>query len=146
MSMNCPGKASYFVKDGWGQTVARPGRVEGIAVSDILLDTGCTLMMVRSDLVGKNLIPGEAVTVLCAHGDTALYPLARVIINVEGIEMEVEAAVSDSLPVSVLLGTDTIQLGQLLRSNPQTVRSSGFEQALVTTRGQARWKAVEEQE
>ena len=44
--------------------------------------------MVRSDLVGKkNLIPGEAVTVLCAHGDTALYPQARVTINVEGIEV-----------------------------------------------------------
>ena len=109
--------------------------MEGTAVSDILVDTGCTRTMVRSDLVGKNLIPGEAVTVLCAHGNTALYPLARVTINVEGIEMEVEAAVSDSLPVSVLLGTDTAQLGQLLRSNPRTVRSSGFEQALVTTRG-----------
>ena len=147
MSMNCHEKASYFVKDGWGRTVARPWRVEVSAVSDILLDTGCTRTMVRSDLVGKkNLIPGEAVTVLCAHGDTALYPLARITINMEGIEMEVEAVVSDSLPVSVFLGTDTTQLGQLFRSNPRTVRSSGFEQALVTTRGQARREAEDEQE
>lgn len=114
--MNCPEKASYYVKDGWGRSVARAGRVEGTAVSDILLDTGCTCTMVQSDLVAKeNLIPGEAVTVLCAHGDTVLYPLARVTIDVEGIEMEVEAAVSQSLPVSVLLGTDNSPLGQLLQ-------------------------------
>ena len=84
--MNCPEKASYFVKDGWGRSVARAGRVEGAAVSDILLDTGCTRTMVRSDLVAEeNLLPGEAVTVLCAHGDTVLYPLARDTINVEGL-------------------------------------------------------------
>ena len=84
--MNCPEKASYFVKDGWGQSVARAGRVEGTAVLDILLDTGCTHTMVRSDLVAEeNLLPGEAVTVLCAHGDTVLYPLARDTINVEGL-------------------------------------------------------------
>ena len=147
MSMNYPEEARSFIKDGWGRMVARPGRAEGTAVSDILLDTGCTCTMVRSDLVGKkNLIPGEAVTVLCAHGDTAIYPLARVTINVEEIEMEMEAAVSDSLLVSVLLGTDTDHLGQLLRSKPRIVRSSGFEQAVVTTPGQARREAKEEQQ
>ena len=145
--MNCPEKARYFVKDGWGRSVARAGRVEGTEVSDILLDTGCTRTMVRSDLVAEeNLIPGEAVTVLCAHGDTVLYPLARVTIHVEGIEMEVKAAVSQSLPVSVLLGTDTAQLEQLLQSNPLALRTSSLEQALVTTRGQSRRQAEEERE
>ena len=42
--------------------------MEGTAVTDILLDTGCTCTMVQRDLV-----PGEAVMVLCPHGDTTLY-------------------------------------------------------------------------
>ena len=139
ISMNCPDKASYFCKDGWGRSVARVGRVEGTAVSDILLDTGCTCTMVRADLVPEeNLLPGEAATVLCAHGDTVLYPLARVRIDVEGVDMEVRAAVSESLPVSVLLGTDVPELGRLLHSNPLVVHTNGMDHALVTTRAQSK--------
>ena len=127
--------------------MARAGLVEGTAVSDILLDTGCTHTMVRRDLVpDDNLLPGEAVTVLCAHGDTAVYPLARVTIDVEGFKMEVKAAVSESLPVSTLLGTDAEQLGQLLQSNPLAVHTSGLEQALVSTGTQLRRQAEEERE
>ena len=103
--------------------------------------------MVRSDLVTEeNLIPGEAVTVLCAHGDMVLYPLARVTINMEGIETEVKAAVLQSLLVSVLLGTDTAQLEQLLQSNLLALHMSSLEKALVTTRGQSRQQAEEERE
>lgn len=51
--------------------------------------------------------------------------------------MEVEAAVSQSLPVSVLLGTDTTQLGQLLQTNPLAL-TSGLEQALVKSRRDGR--------
>ena len=60
--------------------------------------------------------------------------------------MEVKAAVSQSLLVSVLLGTDTAQLEQLLQSNPLALRTSSLEQALVTTRGQSRRQAEEERE
>ena len=147
VSMHCPERASYFCGDSRGQSVARAGLVEGTAVSDILLDTGCTRTMVRRDLIPEeNLLPGEAVTVVCAHGDTALYPLARVKIDVEGLKLEVKAAVSESLPVSALLGTDTTQLGQLLISNPLTIRTPGLEQALVSTRAQSRQQAEEERE
>ena len=74
-----PRKVQYYCKDGRGRSVAPAGLVEGTVVSDILLDTGCTSTIIRRDLVAEdNLLPGEAVTVLCAHGDTALYPLARV--------------------------------------------------------------------
>ena len=145
ISMNCPSKASYFCKDGWGRSVARVGQVEGTAVSDILLDTGCTRTMVRRDLVPEEcLLPGEAVTILCAHGDMALYPLAKVRIEVEGVGMEVKAAVSESLPVAALLRTDTPQLGKLLHTNPLAVHTKGMDHALVTTRAQAQQKAVEE--
>ena len=124
VSMHYPEKSSYNCKDGRGRSVAWAGLVEGTAVSDILLDTGCTRKMVRRGLVPEdNLLPGEAVTVLCAHGDTALYLLARVRIDVEGLKMEVKAAVSESLPVSALLGTDTVQLGQLLQYNPLAVHT-----------------------
>ena len=47
-----------------------------------------------------------------------LYPLAKVHMGVEGKTIEVEAAVSDRLPVGVLLGTDVSQLpGVLTQQN-----------------------------
>ena len=64
--------------------MARVGLVEGVVVSDILLDTGCSRTMVQSELVPEDrIIPGEAVTVKCAHGDTVLYPLAMVTLTLE---------------------------------------------------------------
>ena len=54
----------------------------------------------------RRLLEGEAVAVRCAHGDTVLYPLAEVAMEVDGVETRVRAAVSEKLPVSVLLGTD----------------------------------------
>jgi predicted aspartyl protease len=86
--------------------------VEGKEVGDILLDTGCSRTMVHRDLVrDEKQLEGEAVTICCAHGDVSLYPLAEVNLEFEGIQMRVKAAVSDSLPVSVLLGTDVPELG-----------------------------------
>jgi hypothetical protein len=49
---------------------------------------------------------GEAVAIHCAHGDTVLYPLAKISLEVEGRHIEVEATVSGTLPMSVLLGRD----------------------------------------
>lgn len=113
--------------------------MEGKEVSDILLDTGCSRTMVHRDLVpeGKQL-EGEAVTICCAHGDVSLYPLAEIDLKLEGVEVKVKAAVSDSLPVSVLLGTDVPELGRLLRSNPRTVHTTVGEALVVMTRAQAR--------
>ena len=50
------------------------------------------------------LLEGEAVAVRCTHGDTVLYPLAEVAMEVDGVETRVRAAISEKLPVSVLLG------------------------------------------
>ena len=58
--------------------------------------------------------------------------------------MKIKAAVSPSLPVSALLGTDAAQLGHLLQLYPLTVHMRGLEQALVTTQAQARQQAEEE--
>jgi len=85
--------------------------VEGQFVNDIVLATGCSRTLVRSDLVIKNRLNGEkSVVVQCAHGDTVGYPVARIEIRVRGQRVTVEAAVSDKLPHSVLLGTDVPEL------------------------------------
>ena len=91
--------------------VVKTGVVEGRKVSDILLDTGCSQTLVRQELVPESkLKDGEAVAIRCAHGDTVLYPIAEVTMEVEGKPIKIEAAVSDTLPMSVLLGTDTPEL------------------------------------
>ena len=52
---------------------------------------------------------------------------------------KVTAAVSDTLPVSVLLGTDVPELGRLLGVDPRSTHSTTVEAALVMTRAQASW-------
>ena len=97
-----------------GPEIFWPGKLEGIQVRDIILDTGCSRTLVHKDLLSKdNLLAGEAVAIRCAHGDTVLYPLAQVQLE-EAILMEVTVAVADKLPMSVLLGTDTPLLSKLL--------------------------------
>ena len=51
---------------------------------------------------------GKAVSVQYANGDVITYPLANV-------ELTVKAAVSDTLPQSVLLGTDVPDLTEMLK-------------------------------
>ena len=45
--------------------------------------------MVHADLVPKHkIIPGEATTVKCIHGDNnILYPMADVVVQVEGVKL-----------------------------------------------------------
>ena len=57
--------------------VCQKGTVEGTDVSDIVFDTGCSRTLVRKELVPEcKIIPSQAVTMRCAHGDLALYPTA----------------------------------------------------------------------
>jgi len=100
-------------------------------VEDIVLDTGCSITLVRGDIVGtENLI--SVITVQCAHGDDGdivMYPVTSVEIEIQGYTFMVEAGVSDKLPQSVLLGTDGPGLKELLK---------GEEKAhMVVTCGQA---------
>ena len=75
-------------------------RLDGRQVEGILLDTGCARTMVRKDLVSAGkIMMGDVVTIRCAHGDTVLYPLAAVELEVDGLKMSVEPAVSQNLPV-----------------------------------------------
>jgi predicted aspartyl protease len=93
----------------------RKGTVEGCWVEDILLDTGCSRTLVHQKLVPEEaFLEGKATTFCCAHGDTVVYTLARIHIEVQRYSIDVEAAVSEDLPVGVLLGTDVSQLSELL--------------------------------
>jgi len=92
-----------------------PGKVEGTPVESVVLDTGCSRTLVRSDHVPQDkILEGEVVAIRCAHGDTVLYLMAQVHLEIGDHSIEVEAAVSDTLPMSVLLGTDVPQLQDLV--------------------------------
>ena len=125
--------------------VYRQGAVEGKSVMDILLDTGCSRMLVREDLVPTRKILEKKVTIRCAHGNTVCYPLAEVELLVGGRRIAVEAGISKTLPASVLLGTDVPQMMDLLMVKDAPVQPNAKEdEALaVTTRAQARQQAEE---
>jgi len=68
--------------------------VEGKKVHDILLDTGCFRTIVHKDLVLSGKIKeGDAIAIRCARGDTVLYSVAEVTLEVDGRVIEVEADV-----------------------------------------------------
>ena len=98
------------------------GTVEGTDVSDIVLDTGCSQTLVRKELVPEDKITQEqAVTIRCAHGDLVLYPTAVVDLEVAGESLTVKVAVSSTLPMSVLLGTDVQLVADLIPENALAV-------------------------
>ena len=105
---------------GWrlSSRLVRSGRVEGTLVEDILLDTGCSCTTIKEHLVPQGKIQsGHYVNIQCACGDAVLYPTAKVELKVEGKAIQVEAALSPNLPRSVLLGTDVVELLQLLNQS-----------------------------
>ena len=161
-SSNCPQRALYCMERRMNHQggsiiskrrvldnpgVTKPGIVEGKPVRDILLDTGCSRTLVRKDLVPKHkLLHGEVVAIRCAHGDTVLYPLVEVELEVQSYPLKIEAAVSDTLPVPVLLGVDIPELTAILSGDwkPRRGPAQELEDALVvTTRGMARRQEVE---
>ena len=59
-------------------------------------------------------ISQEKVSIWCAHGDVVSYPLAEASMRVGDYTFFMQAAVSDRLPVRVLLGRDVPGFDQLL--------------------------------
>ncbi|KAL5479435.1 hypothetical protein EMCRGX_G022956 [Ephydatia muelleri] len=74
----------------------------------------------------------------CAHGDNVLYPVANVNLVVDGVPLVVEAAVSKSLPLTVLLGTDVPELAKFVGGNTHGARRRGYKAWMVVTRAAAR--------
>lgn len=79
---------------------------------------GQSTTTVRRDLVPEAKITGEEISIRCAQGDTVIYPLAEIEIEIGGRSFTVEAAVVEKLPVSVLLGRDVPELVKLLQEPP----------------------------
>ena len=71
-------------------------------------------MVHESNVPKDKILQGEAITIHCVHGDTVLYPLALVELEVAGRKVTMEAAVSKTLPTAVLLGTDVAELAEIL--------------------------------
>ena len=80
----------------------------------------------------------DVATIRCAHGDTVLYPLANVSTEIDGRAFEVEAAMSATLPVSVLLGKDVPELKLLIGDNRQNKPTASEDVMVIMTRAQAR--------
>ena len=140
-SRQCPSRAMYCGrrKGRRLETICR-GLVEDVDIDDILLDTGCSRTVVRRELVKPNkLIQGKFVEIQCAHGDTISYPVALVDLLIKGRKITVEAAVSDTLPQSVLLGVDVPELKKLVAVNQDDDRAFA-----TTTRSMARRNQQEE--
>ena len=115
-------------------------KVEGQEVTDILLDMGCSRTMVRRNLVAMEKVTvGKVATITCAHGDTKLHPLALVEVELDGARIQVEAALSEELPVSVLLGTDVPELTHLISGTGSSINLLSQEQVMVViTRAKAK--------
>lgn len=169
LAMRCPAKALFCERQGGqptrravppdirvdstlcfdrGTGVYRSGKVEGVPVSDILLDTGCSRTLVRQELVPTENLRMDRIAIRCAHGDTIEYPLADVLMEIGDKQFTVEAGVSNTLPTSVLLGTDVPEMTELLRGGcfrPRLPKEDHPEKALVVeTRAQARVREREE--
>ena len=116
-------------------------------MQNILLDMGCSQTMVHADLVPpEKFLEGDAATIQCAHGDTVLYPLANIDLQVDGLQTSVEADVSERLPVAVLLGKHVSEFAQLL-GKKEASQGAGEQQGeamVVVARAQAHRHLEEE--
>ena len=122
--------------------VCRDGLVDGVPVADILLDTGCTQTLVHRRLIAPGKETHGSVAVRCAHGDKVSYPTAQVNITIRDEIFSVLAGVSETLPVSVLLGRDVPQLVCLKKvESNQCGLEPKPKEALVVTQAQARKEA-----
>ena len=68
----------------------------------------------------ENTSEEDVATIRYAHGDTVLYSVAKVQMEVDGIPIEVKTTVSVTLPASVPPGEDIPDLQQLMGSNPRS--------------------------
>ena len=124
------------------ERIIRRGLVEGKPVSNLILDTGATRTLVRSDLLPPSIRMEGEVTIRCAHGDAVTYPLADIKVSTGSKEFLVRAGISNTLPVPVLLGRDIPGLLSLINGTTDQNEEDAF---LVTTRAQEKRQQETEQ-
>uniref|UniRef100_A0A1X7U211 RNA-directed DNA polymerase n=1 Tax=Amphimedon queenslandica TaxID=400682 RepID=A0A1X7U211_AMPQE len=111
----------------WGMIQEKP--------VEMLMDTGCSHTLVKREFIPEHcILEGETVALQCAHGDVTKYPIAEVDMVIEGVKKRVRVGVSETLPRSVLAGTDVLSL-----FGDQTV-----EDCMVMTRSKQRKEIQEE--
>ena len=89
------------------------GSVEESALVRMKIDTGCDRTCVRKCLVPKECLLGKYVTQRTAYGKERVNQLAKVKLNIDGLEYQREVSVTDKLAAPVLLGRD-LPLYQLI--------------------------------
>ena len=83
-------------------------------------------------------LEGESI-IACAHGDAIAYPLAAIELEIQGKPMLINAAVSDTLPQSVLVGTDVPGMLEMLQMKQNTDgREEPLQKALAVAISYAR--------
>ena len=84
MSWSCPEKGTLLCQGRRCQkekdtSLNNTGSVDDQYMKNILLDTGCSRTMVKKrQVLQVRILEGKIVYVLCAHGDTELYPSADI--------------------------------------------------------------------
>ena len=112
LAVNCPNRSLYCSTVTTGPVHGLQhghhcqGVENGTLCDNLLVNTGATKTLVSGDPVQEEDILQGKTTISCVHGDTVLYPIAIVKIKVGVKEAITEAPVSNTLPVSALLGWD----------------------------------------
>ena len=52
----------------------------------------------------EKILMGDAITIHCAHDNMVVYHFEALELEVDGLRVDMEAALSENLPVPVLLG------------------------------------------
>ena len=124
-----------------------PGKVDSIPV-EMLLDTGCTNTLVKSDLVAKKSYDGSSFTIILANGMKQKVPTADVMLSGSLCSKICNVGVLDNLPVDVLLSERDFSVISSFDSNDQQVSlvsgSGDILSAAALTRAQK--KILEERE
>ena len=140
LAVNCPSNPSLFSagtgnrKSCLPSKIYRKGTVNGVSVTDILLDTGASRTLVRRDLVSGKSTTGKTFPVKCAHGHVFIYPTIEVELQIKGEKFLQNVGVADNLPVSVILGWDFPLMETFLKQDT----GDKIEDAMVLTRAQKR--------
>ncbi|XP_071944659.1 uncharacterized protein [Antedon mediterranea] len=141
-------------KDGFlstkTDTVSKPctpyicrGLVEGCDC-EILIDSGCDMTLVHSDLVAAkkiNRAEQAKITCRCVHDHVQAYPTAFVNIKINNEDHNLLVGVCSDLPRDVILGRDFPKFGDLLGKRDKNHDRHSF----VATRDHARKEKLREE-
>ena len=91
-------------------SLRRSGHIGDKYSEDILLDTGSTQTLIRTDMLPADARKTGETSVMCTHGDVQKYPKAEVNIRIDGRSFYVRVGVLDNLPVAALIGQDLLPI------------------------------------